>query len=103
MNNSGYEPLLVHVLVLPDTLEDTVEGGVIIRPQQAQDREQRAGTMGTVVAIGPNAWGDYGDGEFQVNPGDAVVFKQYAGINFKGVDGKEYWLMHDKDILGKKS
>jgi chaperonin GroES len=57
--------------------------------------------VGTVVKIGPGR--QAGNGQYmqaQVEPGDKVRFRQYAGTNVK-LEGKEYKVLRAYDILAK--
>jgi co-chaperonin GroES (HSP10) len=55
MNTSGFEPLDLRVLVLPDDAEKKTAGGIIL-PDATGEREKYAMIFGTLVAVGENAW-----------------------------------------------
>lgn len=96
MNSSGIEPVDMRVLVKPDKVEEVTSGG-IIKPDMSRDREQYAGTRATLVAVGPNAFKDWGYGN-EISPGVRVHFAQYSGARIKGEDGEDYVIMNDADL-----
>lgn len=122
MNNSGVTPKGDRVLVMPDEIEETTEGGIII-PQADRDKHQLAQMAGVLVEVGPDAWKDRVtiverllDGQLKVverrtmgysepfaQVGERVCFAQYNGRNFEGVDGKQYRLLNDEDITATVS
>jgi co-chaperonin GroES (HSP10) len=61
MNASGINPCDVKVLVLPDPVEEVTKGG-IIRPDTARERDKFAAMNGTLIATGPNAFAEWGQG-----------------------------------------
>jgi chaperonin GroES len=96
MNASGIQPVDVRILVKPDAAEEKTAGGIII-PDATKDRQKFATIKATVVAVGPNAFKDWGVGN-GVEPGGRVYVAQYAGARVKGDDGEEYVLMNDEDV-----
>ncbi len=89
-------PLHDRVLVKrADEAEQTSSSGIII-PDTAKEKPQR----GTVIAVGEGKKDDDGD---RITPdvkvGDVVLFGKYAGTEVK-IDGEEYLIMHETDILG---
>jgi len=82
--------------VLIERLEaETQTAGGIVLPDSAKEKPQK----GTVLALGDGKMLDDGTrGGFQVAIGDTVLFSSYAGTEIK-VDGKEYLLMDESDIL----
>jgi co-chaperonin GroES (HSP10) len=105
-NKSGFTPTGYNVIVKMKPVEDKV--GNIYLTDQHKERKQWAEMHGTVVAI----WGSWRLSlnnpatsdlyQFKVRPkvGDTVLFGQYAGAKFKGLDEEEYQLLEDKQILG---
>lgn len=88
-------PLGDRVLIEPITEEAKTATGIII-PDSAQQKKQG---QGKVVAVGKGKIGD--DGKMipmQVKVGDIVVFSEYSGENIK-VDGKEYYIVGEGNIL----
>lgn len=96
-NESGIVPVDVKVLVYPDPVEEKTAGG-IIRPDALRDKEKYASTKGTLVAVGPNAFAEWGSDNV-LQAGDRIVTAQYAGVNVKGDDGREYRLCNDEEII----
>jgi len=75
---------------------DTKTAGGIIIPDSAKEKPQ----MGKVMAVGNGKRKE--DGSLipmDVKAGDKVLFSKYAG-NEVTVDGKEYLIMREDDILG---
>ena len=94
MSKSKMIPLHDRVVVLPTEAETTTAGGIVI-PDIA-DKEKPG--KGTVVSVGP---GKHIDGKLtpaQVKKDDNVLFGKYAGTAVK-LDGKEYLIMREEDIL----
>ena len=88
------KPLKDRVLVEPAPAEEKTAAGIII-PDTAKEKPQK----GTVLAVGDGKLLDDGKrAAFQVKKGDKVLFASYAGTEIK-VDGEEYMLMDESDIL----
>ena len=106
-NKSGFTPTRYHLIVKMEKVEDKV--GNIVLPDELKTRKQFAQQTGTVVALGELAFtlGTPGTDAFralkvQPKPGDMVLFGQYGGEKFKGLDGEEYQLLSDEQIFGVK-
>ena len=70
-------------------------GGIII-PETAKEKPSR----GTIVAAGPGALKEDGTRTpLEVKKGDEILFGKYSGTEVK-IDGEEYLIMHESDILG---
>ena len=98
MNNpSGITPLDVKVLVKPDPVEEKTAGGIILA-DTTKEKSRYAGTKATLIAVGPNAFREWGEG---AGPkiGDRVLYAQYSGARQKGDDGEEYVVMNDEDLI----
>jgi chaperonin GroES len=91
-------PLLHTVLIVPDEVETKTESGIII-PELVTEKERKAVEYGTVVRVGPRAFLDYGRSPDILSKGDRVTYNRYAGKTVKDVDGTEYILINDQDIL----
>ena len=88
-------PLQDRILVQRVEEETTTKGGIII-PDTAKEKPAE----GKVAAVGNGKVGD--DGKrvpLEVKKGDRVLFGKYAGTEVK-VDGDEYLIMREDDILG---
>ena len=87
-------PLGGKVLIQRLEAEETTKGGIVL-PDTAKEKPQK----GTVLAVGDGKLLDDGTrAEFQVKEGDSVLFASYAGTEIK-VEGEEYMLMDESDIL----
>lgn len=103
LNTSGFDPLDLRVLVLPDPVEQKTAGGIIL-PDMTGEREKYAMMFGTLVAVGENAWEEAASRSSAfVKPqaGDRIVYAKYGGVTIKGNDGREYRLMNDEDVIGR--
>jgi chaperonin GroES len=102
-NASGVEPLDLRVVVRPDTVEKVTAGGIILPPSKT-DTDKFACQKGVLVAVGENAWEEAASRSPTFRrplPGDRVMIGKYAGTRFKGVDGEDYVLMNDTDVIGR--
>lgn len=100
----GFDPVEYKVIVAPKTAEAVTKGGIFL-PEETRDTEGLAEVWGRLVAVSPLAfnfdtWPD--DAPPRPKPGDLVLYGKYAGTLIKGDDGREYRLMHDKDICAVK-
>ena len=90
------KPLDDRVVVEAMSAEETTAGGIVL-PDSAQEKPQR----GTIVAVGPGKLLESGDrGELSVAVGDEVIFGKYGGNEIE-VDGNEYKILRESDILAK--
>ena len=96
-NASGISPADVKVLVLPDAVEEKTAGGVILA-DTSRERQKYATIKATLVATGPNAFAEWGAGAGPA-PGARVLTAQYAGMRAKGLDGVEYVICNDEDVI----
>ena len=88
------KPLGERVLVEPVKEEEAVKGGIII-PDSAKEKPQE----GKVVAVGTGKINEDGSVvPFNVKVGDIVLMPKYGGTEVK-VDGKEFQIMREDDIL----
>ena len=106
-NKSGIRPCGDRVLILPDRVDTKV--GMIEIPDTIQERHGLAQIIGTVVAIGPDAWTHFTEknsngtvvrgfsGAF-AKVGDKVMFAKYGGLQVRGKDEQEYRLINDIDV-----
>ena len=87
-------PLGGKVLIKRLEAEEKTRGGIVL-PDTAKEKPQR----GTVLSVGDGALlKDGGRAKFQVAKGDEVIFASYGGTEIK-VDGEEYMLMDESEIL----
>ncbi|OFW34130.1 MAG: co-chaperone GroES [Acidobacteria bacterium RIFCSPLOWO2_12_FULL_60_22] len=74
---------------------EVVRGGIVI-PDTAKEKPQE----GEVIAVGNGKILDNGTRvAMDVKAGDRVLFGKYSGSEIK-VDGEEYLIMREDDILG---
>src|SRR5262245_29852572 len=89
-------PLDDRVVVEPTEAEETTAGGILL-PDTAKQKPQK----GRVVAAGPGKLRDDGKrSAVAVSVGDEVLYGRYAGNDVE-VNGKEYKIMREADILAK--
>ena len=100
INQSGIVPTGGHLLIMPDKVEEMTAGGIYL-PKTAQDKEQMAATVGTLIAVGSSAWADIDDGSPWAAVGDKVSYARYAGVSMTGQDKETYVLINDNDVLAK--
>jgi chaperonin GroES len=88
-------PLHDRIVVSRIEAEDKTAGGIII-PDTAKEKPQE----GRIVAVGPGKRDKEGNRiSPDVKAGDRVLFAKWAGTEFK-LDGREYMIMKEDDILG---
>jgi chaperonin GroES len=88
------QPLADKVLVERLEAENKTAGGIVL-PDTAKEKPQK----GRVVNVGRGKTLDDGTIKpMQVKKGDIVLFTSYAGTEIK-VDGKEYLIMDESDIM----
>lgn len=87
-------PLNDKVLIERAKADEKTKGGIIL-PDASKEKPKE----GKIVAVGQGRLSDQGERiPFQVKAGDRVLFKSYAGTDVK-LDGKEYILMSEEEIL----
>jgi len=89
------KPLSDHILIEPVSFEEKTKTGIFL-PQSA-DKERPE--QGKVIAVGPGKMGKAGARmPLEVKAGDTVLFTKYGPSEIK-VDGKEYLIAKQDDIL----
>ena len=86
----NFKPLADRVLIEPTAAETKTASGIII-PDTAKEKPQE----GIVVAAGNGKI----DEPMTVKVGDKVLYGKYAGSELK-IDGKDYLIVKESDILG---
>ncbi len=89
------KPLHDRIVVSRIDAEEKTAGGIII-PDTAKEKPQE----GKIIAVGPGKLDK--DGKPippEVKSGDRVLFAKWAGTELK-LDGKEYMIMKEDDIIG---
>ena len=98
MNSSGITPLDLRILVKPDPVEEVSKGGIILA-DATRDKQKYAATKATLVAMGCNAFREWGPHALKPEPGDRVLYAQYTGAREQGADGTDYVVMNDADLI----
>ncbi len=92
------QPMADLVLVRPIKREEVTKGGIVL-PDTAKEKPQE----GEVLAIGPGRVTEAGKKvPMDVAVGDVVVYSKYGG-NEISVDNEDLILLHETDILAKKT
>ena len=88
-------PLQDRIMVQP-ILEKQVQKGGIIIPDSAKEKP----IEGRVKAVGKGKIGDDGKPiKLEIKVSDKVLYSKYGGTEIK-VDGEDYLLMREDDVLG---
>ncbi len=88
-------PLHDRIIVRRLEEENKTAGGIFI-PETAKEKPQK----GEVIAVGKGKKAENGKvTPIDVKVGDKVLFGKYAGTEIK-IDGQEYLIMREDDILG---
>mgnify|MGYP001452857619 FL=1 len=88
-------PLQDRILVQRVEEEATTKGGIII-PDTAKEKPAE----GKVIAVGSGKVGD--DGKriaLEIKKDDRILFGKYSGTEVK-IEGEEYLIMREDDVLG---
>jgi chaperonin GroES len=92
---TNIRPLQDRVIVRRIEEGEQVRGGIII-PDTAKEKPQE----GEVIAVGEGKRKDDGSRiALDVKEGDRVLFGKYSGSEIK-IDGEEYLIMREDEILG---
>jgi chaperonin GroES len=88
-------PLNDRILVKRLESEEKTAGGLFI-PDSAKEKPAE----GEIVSVGPGKMTDKGDRvAMDVKAGDRVLFSKYGGTDVK-IEGVDYLIMREDDILG---
>jgi chaperonin GroES len=88
-------PLGDRVVVRAVARETTTRSGIVL-PDTAKEKPQE----GEVLAIGPGKVLDNGKRTvLEIQVGQRVLFAKYAGTEVK-LDGEEYLILRESDIMG---
>jgi chaperonin GroES len=89
------QPLHDRILVKRFQEEERSKGGIII-PDTAKEKP----IQGEIIAVGQGRVTDDGKvSPLLVKKGDKVLFAKYSGTEIK-IDGQEYLVMREGDVLG---
>jgi chaperonin GroES len=90
-----FRPLHDRVVVTRIDAEEKTTGGIII-PDTAKEKP----TEGEVIAVGPGGRDESGKLiPIDLKKGDQVLFGKWSGTEVK-IDGVEYLIMKESDIMG---
>ena len=88
-------PLGDRVLIKPLSRETVTKSGIVL-PDTAKEKPQE----GEILAVGPCKVLDNGKRPaLEVSVGRKVLFDKYAGTDIK-MDGEEYLILRESDIMG---
>ncbi len=88
-------PLNDRIMVKRLEEEEKTKGGIII-PDSAKEKPAE----GEIIAVGNGKLNDKNERvPLEVKPGDRVLFSKYGGTDIK-LDGEDYLIMREDDILG---
>ncbi|HHT9108383.1 MAG TPA: co-chaperone GroES [Candidatus Wunengus sp. YC63] len=89
-------PLDDRVVIEPMEAEEKTQGGIVL-PDTAKEKPMK----GKIIAVGDGKMLESGKrAELLVKKGDKVLYGKYAGTEIT-IDGKEYLVMRESDILAK--
>ena len=93
---AALKPLADRVVIRTYEKEEVMASGLVL-PDTAKDRPQE----GEVIAVGPGRTTDEGTKiPTDLKEGDKVIFSKFAGTEVK-LEGQEYLIMSERDILAK--
>lgn len=94
IKSNSIKPLFDNVLIKPLEGETKTAGGILL-PETAKEKPQ----MGKIMAVGSGGINDDGKTVIMVvKVGQTVMYKKWGGNEVK-VDGEEWLLVEQKDIL----
>ncbi len=89
-----YQPLFDNVLVKPLEPDQKTASGILL-PDSVKEKPQ----VGQIMAVGPGGTDDKGNKiPMQVKVGQKVLYKKWGGSEVK-VEGEEWMILEQKDIL----
>jgi chaperonin GroES len=91
---TNIKPLSDRVVVKPKAAEEKTQSGIYI-PDTAKEKPMQ----GTIVSIGPGRYENGSKIDMTVKEGDAVLYGKYSGTEIT-LDGEDYLIMRESDILG---
>ncbi len=92
---TSLRPLGDRIVLKPLARETVTKSGIVL-PDTAKEKPQE----GEIVAVGPGKLLDNGTRTtLEVKVGHRVLFAKYSGTEVK-VDGEEYLIFRESDILG---
>ncbi len=96
MAKPKFQPLGGSILVKPVTADKVTSSGIVLPDTINKEKPQK----GEIVVLGTGKVNDKGEKvAFNVKIGDVVIFKKYSPDDIE-IDGEEYLIMNEDDILG---
>ena len=90
------KPLDDRIVVSPTDAEEKTAGGILL-PDTAKTKPQQ----GKVISVGPGRTNEAGTRvTISVKVGDTVMYGKYGGSDVE-IDGVEYKILRESDILAK--
>ncbi|MDA0974472.1 MAG: co-chaperone GroES [Phycisphaerales bacterium] len=89
-------PLGDKIIIKRDEPTSKTESGIYL-PESAKDKPKQGKVVATGNGILNKETGEYLP--FSVKKGDSVLFSSYSGTEVK-IDGQDYLIMTEEDILG---
>ncbi|MHC4870143.1 MAG: co-chaperone GroES [Planctomycetota bacterium] len=89
-------PLGDKIIIKRDEPTSKTDSGIYL-PESAKDKPKQGKVVATGNGILNKETGEYLP--FSVKKGDSVLFSSYAGTEIK-IDGQDYLIMTEEDILG---
>lgn len=94
--NMKLKPLHDRVIVKPITEDEITKSGIVLPDTVDKEKPEK----GEIIAVGDGKLLDNGQrAPLSVKVGDKVMFKKYSPDEIK-VDGEEYLIISESDILG---
>ncbi len=88
------QPLADRIVVKALAQEEKTKSGIVL-PDTAKEKPQE----GEVLAVGPGKVMDNGSRmPMEISVGDKVIYSKYGGTEVK-VDGQEYLILKESDVL----
>ena len=89
------KPISDYIIIEPRKEEQKTKSGIVLPDTIEKEKPQE----GVVIAAGPGRMQDNGKrSDMQVKAGDKVLFSKYSPTEMK-VDGKEYFVIKEDDVL----
>lgn len=89
-----YTPLFDNVLIKPLDAEEKLPSGIVL-PDSVKEKPQ----IGQIMAVGPGTTDDKGNPvKIVVKVGQKVMYKKWGGNEVK-INGQEWTIVEQKDIL----
>jgi chaperonin GroES len=90
-------PIGDRAIVRSEPDEEKTKSGIVL-PDTAKEKSQE----GTVIAVGPGRVLDSGQRvPLEVKIGNKIIYSKYGGTEVK-IDGEEYIILNERDILAIK-